>query len=147
MNRHLCPVSRRGVLVINGNGLHHIASIIRECTPVANSTPHTHIECMVGCRFFSVVQPEYKIVLTHILSEHEVLFITKLSMNSSMCLSNVGVELSRCYGRTSGRQIWWQWRWFRKRSFLLSRLTWRIRSWVRILNSRSLGHFTVSPAS
>ena len=49
--------------MINGNGLHHIAIIIRECTPVANSTPHAHVKCVVGGRLLSVVQPEHKIVL------------------------------------------------------------------------------------
>ena len=43
---------------------------------------------------FGVVQPENKIVLTHILPQHEVLLVTKLSMSSSMCLCNVRVELS-----------------------------------------------------
>ena len=62
--------------MINGDGLHHIAIIIRECTPVANCTPHCHVKCVVGGRFFSVVQPEHKIVLSHILPEHEVLFVT-----------------------------------------------------------------------
>ena len=87
--------------MINGNGLHHVAIIERECTPVANSTPHAHVKCVVGGRLLSVVQPEHKIMLTHILPEHEVLLVTQLSTNSSMCLSNVGVELGWCYGRTS----------------------------------------------
>ena len=147
MNRHLGPVRRGRVLVINGNGLHHVAIITRECTPIADSTPHAHVKCVVGGRFLGVVQPEHKIVLSHILPEHEVLFITQLSMYSSMCLRNVRVELSWCYRRTSRRRIWWRKRRFRKRSFLLSRLTWRIRSWVRILNCRCFGHFTVCPAS
>ena len=92
MNRHLCPVCRWGILVINGYGLHHVAIIVRECTPVANSTPHAHVKCVVGGRLFGVVQPENKIVLTHILPKHEVLIVTKLKMNSSMCLSNVRVN-------------------------------------------------------
>ena len=78
--------------MINGNGLRHVAIIIRECMPVANSTPHAHVEHVVGGRFLGVVQPEYKIVLSHVLPEHEVLFVTKLSMNPSMCLGNVRVE-------------------------------------------------------
>ena len=93
--------------MINGYGLHHIAIITRECTPVANSTPHTHVKRVVGGRFLGVVQPEYKIVLTHILPEHEVLIVTELSMYSSMGLSNVGVELSQCYGKTSRWRIRW----------------------------------------
>ena len=55
--------------MINGNGLHHIAVVIRECTPVANSTPHAHVKCVIGGRLFSVVQPEYKIMFAHILPE------------------------------------------------------------------------------
>ena len=50
---------------------------------------------VVNGRLFGVVQPEHKIMLTHILPEHEVLFVTKLSVNSSMCLSNVRVELRK----------------------------------------------------
>ena len=44
MNRDGSPVGRGRVLVIYGHGLHHVAIIIRECTPVANSTPHAHVQ-------------------------------------------------------------------------------------------------------
>ena len=91
--------------MINGNGLHHVAIIIRECTPVANSSPHAHVKCVVAGRFFGVVQPKHKVVLAHVVPEHEVLFITELGMNPSMCLSNVGVDFGRCDGRTSRRRI------------------------------------------
>ena len=94
--------------MIYGDGLHEIAIIIRECASVANRTPHTHVERVVGCRLVRVVQPEHKIVLTHIRPEHEVLFVTQLSMHSSMCLRNVGVGLGWRYGRTSWRWIRWR---------------------------------------
>ena len=84
----------------NGNGLHRVTSIIRECTPAADCTPHCHVKCVVGGRLRSVVQPKYKIVLTHILPEHKVLLITQLSMYPSMCLGNVGVELCGRHGRS-----------------------------------------------
>ena len=61
--------------MINGHGLHHVAIIIRECTPIANSTPHAHVKCVVGGRLFSVVQPEHKIMLAHVLPEKKVLLI------------------------------------------------------------------------
>ena len=57
------------MLVINGNGLHHVSIIRRECTLVANSSPHAHVKCVVGGRFFSVVQPEHKIVLSHVFPD------------------------------------------------------------------------------
>ena len=76
MNRDGGLVGRRRVLVINGNGLHHIAIIIRERTSVANCTPHCHVKRVVGGRFFSVVQPKYKIMFAHILPEEKVLLIT-----------------------------------------------------------------------
>ena len=59
--------------MINGKGLHQVAVIIRECTSVADSTPHTHVKCVVAGRFLSVVQPEHKIVFAHILPERESL--------------------------------------------------------------------------
>ena len=64
--------------MVNGNRLHQVAIIRRECTPIANSTPHAHVKCVVGGRLFGVVEPEHKIVLTHILPEHEVLIVTHL---------------------------------------------------------------------
>ena len=54
------------MLVINGNGLRHVAIIIRECTPVANSSPHAHVKCVVGGRLVSVVQPKYKTMFPHV---------------------------------------------------------------------------------
>ena len=74
--------------------------IIRERTSVANRSPHAHVKCVVGGRLFSVVQPKYKIVFAHILPEEKVLLVTDLSMYSSMCLSNVGVELCGRHGRS-----------------------------------------------
>ena len=48
--------------MINGDGLHHVAIIIRQCATMANSSPHAHVKCVVGGRFLCVVQPNYKIV-------------------------------------------------------------------------------------